>query len=198
MHELSRKAFTTIFGIYGDERHREPWLRWLDDQGDDGTDGAGAFYELVARGCDKDSLLSLLMELHRSLSLRPVSRKELAEAAKALRVASRAIGRLTNSQLVYELGLAEPNPESHQRGWRLSYELWDIETKCTQAKPVSKHENPARNRILASLVRLTKKATGQFHDELLARNVALLWRESFDMEVWRKRHRSFWERPAKT
>jgi hypothetical protein len=181
--------FRKMFGMYGEERHPEEWVVWLQLQGADARNAIEAINDLVAAGCDRATLIGQLMDLHRSLYLKDLTRSQLAKAIGAVCAAKHAVNRLAGSTMAYGLGLMTSSGGS--LGAHLDLQLWSVEQKGREALKLdvaTRREKPAFVGLFRRLATFVHDSTGTFRDKDLNEIVSFLKEEEFDSERWRNHH----------
>src|SRR5215213_8382919 len=101
---------------------REQWLGELRARGEWGLHALAALKRLVEAGCHRDQLIFLLMDLHQTLRLVPMSRTAIQRVREWAQKGVPMVVRLENSPHREELGL-DDNPLVDRPEWSLSARL---------------------------------------------------------------------------
>jgi hypothetical protein len=193
-----REQLLSVLGVLGAEPDPKAWLAWLKRTDQSAIPATSSIVQLVAAGCDRMRLIGLLMAVHRSMLLKPITGAAVAKAAKTFGEARRWVVTLSSSTVAYQVGLQRPlGPGT---GDRLHIDLMFTQQRCERAAKVATgKENIGKMLMLGHLVVYVKKATDDYHDRELGHIVGVLQKddvaltrqkEEFDMARWRKGHKN--------
>jgi hypothetical protein len=184
-------VFTQLFGADGDRRQLTAWVTWFKAQKPHGLDALEQLEYLGRLTGDRNTVISLLMEVHRSLYLRGIAKRKFDRSYTRIRDAATLVGALIESTARYETGLVDDMSGAH-RGRMLYADLLALADACeSQVEQVtSAQENAAAVRWIADLNVFVKDRTRRYHDDEIGAILRVIFKKATVVNVrkWREHH----------
>jgi hypothetical protein len=168
----------------------ERWLKRLSETGEVGQLALDALERLEVAGCERETLVWLLMWLHSTRRWNPVSRKTTQQALLHMKRLEPFLRALAMSDLREKLLLVEGPAEDGSGSFVVQLEMIREQLEVVACHATGR-ENQLFNNMMSLIVAYVQRQTGQFHDDNLSAIIKLMGDGKFNCEGWRKRHRSW-------